>query len=859
MSINKFGFPYEPYLIQNEFMEALYKVLTDGKIGIFESPTGTGKSLSLICGSLQWITDHGDEALVSKESESAATVKETDDEPDWVKSFQVNDKQQEKHQLQLEKKHDLQQRIDHVKKYELAGSLYQRNTATKDTSIRKRAKKSSDKTTDGDEYLLENYDSDNDDEDDDHNKRGSAKTTVDGTSNSNLSKEVQQLLESLNEKGNGGIGSQKKQGDQGLADDDDIEQLKIFYASRTHSQLSQFVHEVQKTKYADDIWTVPLGSRKNLCINEKVRSLGGVTRINEACLDLQKKGTEAEKCIYLPSQDEKGRWRHFQEHALAKVQDIEDLCKTGEHLHICPYYGSRQTTKPAQLVVLPYQHLLHASTRDSLGISLKGNIVIIDEAHNLMETISSIHTVAINLGQLKLALSQIRMYLEKYLSRLLGKNKIYIKQVIMILKSFVRLLETKNKKNVVITVNELLHQADIDHFNLFKIQNIWNQVREQQQTIYQKERLTNPQAVPPPILSAKYQSSSSMPTLHSLETLMMCLTHPDNDGRIVITFDNEQDSSVEPQIKYMLLNPADAFKPIVEDARSIVLAGGTMEPVSDFLTGLFPNIPTSRIDHFSCGHIIPSENLLTLTMDQGPSGKQLLFNYENREDIQLIDEIGKCLVNLCNVVPDGMVCFFASFTYLETVYKRWSTAASGNILDRLERKKKIFKEPRESNMVDSTLRDYSLHIDTQAKGAQNGAILLSVVNGKMSEGINFSDRLGRCVVMVGLPFPNRFSVELNEKIKYADSNAKAAGVNSTRMGQEYYENLCMRGVNQSIGRAIRHKNDYAIIVLLDKRYGSPRIMKKLPGWIGNSIEHCDNFGKALGKSAKFFIDKKKKV
>lgn len=36
-----FGFPFEPYSIQKDFMKELYKVLSDGKIGIFESPTGT--------------------------------------------------------------------------------------------------------------------------------------------------------------------------------------------------------------------------------------------------------------------------------------------------------------------------------------------------------------------------------------------------------------------------------------------------------------------------------------------------------------------------------------------------------------------------------------------------------------------------------------------------------------------------------------------------------------------------------------------------------------------------------------------------------------------------------------------------
>lgn len=102
-----------------------------------------------------------------------------------------------------------------------------------------------------------------------------------------------------------------------------------------------------------------------------------------------------------------------------------------------------------------------------------------------------------------------------------------------------------------------------------------------------------------------------------------------------------------------------------------------------------------------------------------------------------MDEVGNCIANLCNVIPDGIVVFFPSFTYLEQVYSRWKTAG---ILTRIERRKKIFKEPRESNQVETTLRDYSLQIDS----ADNvGAMLLCVVNGKMSEGINFSDNLGR--------------------------------------------------------------------------------------------------------------------
>jgi len=36
----KFYHPYEPYDIQLEFMRTLYECIDQGKIGIFESPTG---------------------------------------------------------------------------------------------------------------------------------------------------------------------------------------------------------------------------------------------------------------------------------------------------------------------------------------------------------------------------------------------------------------------------------------------------------------------------------------------------------------------------------------------------------------------------------------------------------------------------------------------------------------------------------------------------------------------------------------------------------------------------------------------------------------------------------------------------
>ncbi|CAN0212934.1 unnamed protein product [Discosporangium mesarthrocarpum] len=50
-------FPFKPYDVQEQLMRKIYETLDRGGIGIFESPTGTGKSLSVICSVLQWLKD----------------------------------------------------------------------------------------------------------------------------------------------------------------------------------------------------------------------------------------------------------------------------------------------------------------------------------------------------------------------------------------------------------------------------------------------------------------------------------------------------------------------------------------------------------------------------------------------------------------------------------------------------------------------------------------------------------------------------------------------------------------------------------------------------------------------------------
>lgn len=68
--------------------------------------------------------------------------------------------------------------------------------------------------------------------------------------------------------------------------------MKIIYCSRTHTQLSQFIQELNKTAFGPLVRAVSLASRKKMCIHPRVSKLGSVNRINEVCLDMKTKGAK---------------------------------------------------------------------------------------------------------------------------------------------------------------------------------------------------------------------------------------------------------------------------------------------------------------------------------------------------------------------------------------------------------------------------------------------------------------------------------------------------------------------------------------------------------------------------------------
>jgi chromosome transmission fidelity protein 1 len=54
--------------------------------------------------------------------------------------------------------------------------------------------------------------------------------------------------------------------------------------------------------------------------------------------------------------------------------------------------------------------------------------------------------------------------------------------------------------------------------------------------------------------------------------------------------------------------------------------------MSDFRSQLVPYLSDKELSFFTCGHVIPQENLLTTIVSKGPSGKPLVYKQQQQKD-----------------------------------------------------------------------------------------------------------------------------------------------------------------------------------------------------------------------------------
>jgi len=404
-------------------------------------------------------------------------------------------------------------------------------------------------------------------------------------------------------------------------------------------------------------------------------------------------------------------------------------------------------------------------------------------------------------------------------------------------------------------VNEFVFKSKIDNLNMFKVMKfmdtsqIAKKVRgftlsELEVELHVNEETGNGNEETKAGAPFVRKHVSSLTTVQSF---LSAMTNMNNDGKVLASYAKGTELAgssralSEPYLKFVMLNPSVHFQEVVNEAHAIALVGGTMKPL-DFLSAqVFPDLaPGRKVETFSCGHVIPPENLLALAVPRGPTGKEFNFTFQRRGERPQAEELCRLLSNVCNQVPGGVVCFLPSYRFEEHLVALWKETG---LLQQLNKKKTVFREPRQARDVEKVLSQYSNHARSE-----KGAILFCVVGAKMSEGINFSDELARCVVMVGLPYADMKDPELIQKMAYFDRTASKSGFT----GRDYYQQICMRAVNQSIGRSIRHAADFSTILLVDQRYNDPKIQRLLPDWICSRTQPALNFGILVSSVRHFY-------
>ena len=180
------------------------------------------------------------------------------------------------------------------------------------------------------------------------------------------------------------------------------------------------------------------------------------------------------------------------------------------------------------------------------------------------------------------------------------------------------------------------------------------------------------------------------------------------------------------------------------------------------------------------------------------------------------------------------MCFFTSYGYMENVVASWYEQG---VIDTIQRHKLLFIETQDAAETSLALLNY-------IKACENGrgAVLLSVARGKVSEGVDFDHHLGRAVLMFGIPYVYTQSrilkVRLFLLLLFLLLQARLEYLRDQFQIKEndFLTFDAMRHASQCIGRVLRGKTDYGIMILADKRFGRMDKRGKLPKWIQEHLK-----------------------
>ncbi|XP_051934803.1 Fanconi anemia group J protein isoform X2 [Hippocampus zosterae] len=648
---------------------------------------------------------------------------------------------------------------------------------------------------------------------------------------------------------------------------------KIFFGTRTHKQITQVVHEMKRTAYSTTPMTI-LSSRDHTCVNPNVAPH---SNRNDLCKDLME-AKDGRSCPYFHAVQKMGNQNTLQlVHGIHQAWDIEDLVTLGKRLRSCSYYAARELMQGSSIIFCPYNYLLDPVIRDCMEIDLAGHILVLDEAHNIEDCARESASFMLDHNNLLMCRDDFDGMVNSNIRRLKHEplrdfccsllNWIQESQSLMSDRGYEDACKVWTGKEIL----SIFHNLGITPDTFRMLKNL-AAVLEKEETVGFVNGKDDMMLVP----------TISSSTSSILKGLFMVLDFifRDNcryaeDYRVVLQktyswttkakpyMSDAQGSMVQRgrqhqrvkvkteslSLSFWCLNPAVAFSDLSGTVHSIVLTSGTLSPMGSFSSELGVKFS----GQLEANHVINKSQVWVGTVGVGPQGRKLCATFQHAETYAFQDEVGDLLLHVCKVMPKGVLCFLPSYKMLGKMQDRWRITG---IWEKLEKQKKVITEPRGGGKgdFDELLQAYYNAIKSSEKS--DGALLLAVCRGKVSEGLDFTDDNARAVVTIGIPFPNIKNLQVELKMKYNDQHSKSRGL---LPGHHWYEMQAYRALNQALGRCIRHREDWGALILVDDRFrNNPnKYIKGLSKWVRQLVQHHDTFTSAMESLAAFSQAQKK--
>uniref|UniRef100_A0A914Y5D2 General transcription and DNA repair factor IIH helicase subunit XPD n=1 Tax=Panagrolaimus superbus TaxID=310955 RepID=A0A914Y5D2_9BILA len=648
---------------------------------------------------------------------------------------------------------------------------------------------------------------------------------------------------------------------------------KLIYCSRTIPEIEKCVEELRHLfNYyervgggAPEFLAIALSSRKNLCINDAVVSKREGIAVDGACQSLTSSIARARKKIDpdYPQCDFFETWDAKRDYPIPNgIFNLSDLRAFGQKKKVCPYFLSRSAVNKAHIVVYSYHYLLDPKIAEIVSKDLNPrSVVVFDEAHNIDNV--CIESMSVSLSRRLITRCEGNLEsLDRHLKKLKNENSERLKEEYDRLVENLREKQREREEDVAIVnpgvPDEVLQEAipgtirTAEHFLRFMtrfseyikhrmrtrvvhvespasfLRDIHSSLMMERKALkFCSERFAS---LAKTLELADVSNFNPLVKLTQFATLVSTFSHgfsviiePDEMSR-------DENSLPDCLVHLSCLDASVAMRPVVSRFQSVIITSGTLSPLD-----MYPRILDFQPAVMASLSMTQSrESFVPLMIGKGNDQVEISSKFECRDDTAVIRNYGNLLQELSKCVPDGIVVFFPSYIYMESLVSAW---AKTRLLDDLTKHKLIFMETTDAVETAHALEQY-----VRACESGRGAFLFSVARGKVSEGIDFAHHLGRAIVMLGIPFVYTEGRILRARLEYLRDQFDIRE-------NDFLTFDAMRHAAQCVGRAIRGKTDYGVLVFADRRFGKIDKRTKLPRWIQEHIlPGCHNMSVEEGVS-----------